>query len=168
MNCTLNLTWPCTILKIFILTKHCICLNKCWRKPHEIFHDVYLLLSYKWICIAVLSIFFRPQIFKSSPKGVLVSIFDEKETKRRPTVTKYDLTDGPRIINDKHPVQYNTPYTTHNYINLGLLTGIGSWQGCAAEEFDVPPFYTGVLASKWHPFVRNLECTTLMYGATDI
>ena len=41
--------------------------------------------------------------------------------------------------------------------------GIESWQGCAAEEFDGPPFYTGVLASKWHPFVRNLESTTLIF-----
>ena len=30
----------------------------------------------------------------------------------------------------------------------GGVTGIESRQGCAAEEFDDPPFYTGVLMSK--------------------
>ena len=49
------------------------------------------------------------------------------------------------------------------YFRGGGVTVIESWQGCAAEEFNDPPFYTGVLASKWHPFVRNLESTTPIF-----
>ena len=58
----------------------------------------------------------------------------------------------------------------------GFGVGMGGWvggnlytevTGCAAEGFCIPPFYTGFLASKGHPYLRNLKFTTLFYGYSD-
>ena len=53
----------------------------------------------------------------------------------------------------------------------GARVGVGNLYtevtGCAAEGFCIPPFYTGFLASKGHPYLRNLKFTTLFYGYSD-